>query len=309
MNAPATISAPTRPVLRWHGGKWKLAPWIISHFPPHRVYVEPFGGAASLLMRKPRVHAELYNDMDGEVVNLFTILRDATSGAELVRLLKLTPFARQEFELAYTETDDPMERARRLVIRSYMGMGSVSNLAIAGATGFRNNTTRSESSPFTTIPAHDWAGFPAALELVVSRLAGVVIERRPAIGLMRQQDIADALFYCDPPYLPETRSRLGNRKGDGFIAYHHDMTTEQHVELLDALRELAGMVVLSGYPSPLYDGLLPGWRRVEKEAHADGARPRTEVLWINSQACTALDNARGAGTLFAALSTKEGSEP
>jgi DNA adenine methylase len=253
-------------------------------------------------MRKPRVHAELYNDLDGEVVNLFTILRDATSGAELVRLLELTPFARAEFELAYASTEDPMERARRLVIRSYMGMGSVSNLAIAGATGFRNNTTRSESSPYTTIPAHDWAGFPDALKLVVSRLAGVVIESRPAVSLMQQQDVADALFYCDPPYLPETRSRLGNRKGDGFIAYHHDMTIEQHVELLDALRGLAGMVVLSGYPSTLYDDALSGWRREEKEAHADGARPRTEVLWINPQACAALDRARGAGTLFAEAS-------
>lgn len=305
MNDLTTFKAPTRPVLRWHGGKWKLAPWIISHFPPHRVYVEPFGGAASLLMRKPRVHAELYNDMDGEVVNLFTILRNPTSGTELVRLLKLTPFARDEFELAYLETDDPMERARRLVIRSYMGMGSVSNLAIAGATGFRNNTTRSEASPYTTIPAHDWAGFPEALALVISRLAGVVIESRPAVDLMRQQDVTDALFYCDPPYLPETRSRLGNRKGAGFIAYHHDMTTDQHAELLDTLRSLAGMVVLSGYPSALYDDVLSDWRREEKEARADGARPRTEVLWINPQACAALDRARGVGTLFAAT-TGEG---
>jgi DNA adenine methylase len=293
------MNAPTRPVLRWHGGKWKLAPWIISHFPKHRVYVEPFGGAASVLLRKERAHAEMYNDLDGEVVNLFHILRDATSAAELVRLLRLTPFARAEFELAFEPCDDGMERARRLVIRSYMGMGSVSNLAIAGATGFRNNTTRSESSPFSTIPAHDWAGFPCALELVIARLNGVVIESRNALDLMRQQDIADALFYCDPPYLPETRSRLGNRKGAGFIAYHHDMTTEQHVELLAALVELKAMVILSGYPAALYDDALPGWRRIEKETHADGARPRTEVLWLNPSCSSALDKDRGAGTLFA----------
>lgn len=289
------MTAPTRPVLRWHGGKWKLAPWIISHFPKHRVYIEPFGGAASVLLRKERSYAEVYNDLDCDVVNLFRVLQDRTSAEYLVRLIELTPFAREEFKLAYAEASEPIERARRLVIRAFMGMGSVSNIAIAGAAGFRNNTER-----IGTLPAHDWRGYPEALRLVIGRLRGVVIEQRPAEKVMVQHDALDALHYVDPPYMPETRSRLGNRKGSGYIAYAHDLTAEQHRRLLQFLRSLRGMVVLSGYPHPSYDEALPEWRRVTCETHADGARPRTEVLWLNPACAEALDRDLLRGTLFEA---------
>jgi site-specific DNA-adenine methylase len=97
--APMTATAlaqVTRPVLRWHGGKWRLAPWIISHFPMHRCYVEPYGGAGSVLIRKPRAYAEVYNDLDGAVVGLFRVLQEPTSAARLLDLLRLTPFARAE---------------------------------------------------------------------------------------------------------------------------------------------------------------------------------------------------------------------
>src|SRR5437868_3648689 len=112
---------PTRPVLCWHGGKWKLAPWIVSHFPPHRVYVEPFGGAASVLIQKPRSYGEVYNDLDQDVVNLFRILQVPAQAAALRDKLRLTPFSREEFELGYLDAEDPVERARRLVILSFMG--------------------------------------------------------------------------------------------------------------------------------------------------------------------------------------------
>lgn len=117
------MNKPTRPVLRWHGGKWNLAPWIISHFPDHKVYVEPFGGAASVLIRKHRSHAEIYNDLDNEVVNLFRVLRSDRAD-ELAELLRLTPFAAEEFFTAYETSCDPVERARRTIVRSYMGFGS-----------------------------------------------------------------------------------------------------------------------------------------------------------------------------------------
>src|SRR4051812_27379642 len=118
------MSAPTRPVLRWHGGKWKLAPFVLPFFPPHRIYVEPFGGAGSLLMRKERVYAEIYNDLDDVVVNLFRVLRDEAKGTRLIDALRLTPFARAEFDEALEEAEDDVERARHLVVRSYMGFGS-----------------------------------------------------------------------------------------------------------------------------------------------------------------------------------------
>lgn len=136
---------PRRPILRYHGGKWLLAEWIISNFPPHRVYVEPFGGAASVLLQKRRTYAEIYNDLDGEVVNLFRVVRD--DGLRLRQMLELTPFARDEFKLSYETSDDPIEQARRTVVRSFMGFGSNSHNKL---TGFRSNSNRSG-----TTPAHD----------------------------------------------------------------------------------------------------------------------------------------------------------
>lgn len=123
MNAVA-ITAPSRPILRWHGGKWLQAPWILQHFPPHRVYVEPFGGAWSVGFRKERSYAEIWNDLDGELVNLFRVLRDTARAARLVEAISLTPFARDEFNAAYTPARGALERARRLLVRSFMGHGS-----------------------------------------------------------------------------------------------------------------------------------------------------------------------------------------
>lgn len=265
------IGSVRRPALRWHGGKWMLAPWILQHFPAHRVYVEPFGGAASVLIRKPRSYAEVYNDLDVEVVNLFTVLRGARA-AELVEQLRLTPFARDEFADAYQPATDPVERARRLVIRSFMGFGSNGHNR---ATGFRANSNRSG-----TTPAHDWSNYPDALAAIVARLQGVVIENRDACAVMTAHDGPETLHYVDPPYVFATRSDLSKD-------YAHELTDDDHRQLLSFLRGLKGKVVLSGYPHAIYDEALADWQRVERAALADGARARTEVLWKNPAAASA----------------------
>lgn len=273
------MSAPTRPALRWHGGKFLLADWIIGFFPRHRVYTETFGGAASVLMRKQRSAAEIYNDLDDQVVGLFRVLQDADQSARLVELLRLTPFARREFEISYESTDDPIEIARRLVVRSFMGFGSnAHSSALRGhrSTGFRSNSNRSG-----TTPAQDWWHYPDALPALIERLRGVVIEHRDAATVLTRHDAPDALHYVDPPYMHETRS-------DAHM-YRHELDGEGHVRLLRHLRRLAGMVVLSGYPSDLYDAELHGWARHEREAYADGARSRIEVLWFNPTCVAALD--------------------
>lgn len=255
-----------RPILRWHGGKWLLAPWIISHMPPHRVYVEPFGGAASVLLRKDRSQCEVYNDLDGEVVNLFRVLQSAPD--QLGRLLDVTPYARSEFALAYEASDDPVERARRLLIRSHMGHGSNSH---QHQTGFRGNGLRSGK-----LPQHNWQDMARVAADVASRFGGVVIEQRDAVDLIRLHDGPETLHYVDPPYVADTR--------DGGRDYAHEMTDMDHRRLLDALVSLEGGVMLSGYAHPLYDDALIGWRRLGRETLADGARPRTEVLWISPAA-------------------------
>jgi DNA adenine methylase len=283
------VSAPTRPALRYLGGKWRLAPWIVSHFPPHRTYVEPFGGAASVLLRKPRSYAEIYNDLDGDVVNLFRVLRDPAQAERLVGLVGLTPFARAEFDASYELSDDPVERARRLVVRSFMGHGSNAP-NINRTTGFRANATRNG-----TTPAQDWCNFPPALAAVAARIqSGVEIESQPALKVIRRFDGPRTLFYVDPPYVHATRSAKTVR-GALYNAYVHELSDADHVELLDCLDAAAGMVVLSGYPHPLYDGRLKTWRRVEREAFADGAAERTEVLWINPAAQAAM---RGQPDMF-----------
>lgn len=271
---------PTRPVLRWHGGKWRLAPWILSHFPRHRTYVEPFGGAASVLLRKARSYAEVYNDLDDEVVGLFRVLRDPAAAARLSEVLRLTPFARTEFLAAYEPTDDAVERARRLIVRSYMGFGS--NAHASQAKGHRSTGFRASSNRSGTTPAHDWINYPDALARIVERIAGVVIENRAALDIIAQHDGANTLFYIDPPYLPETRSPA-NKYDLKWRMYRHELSRDDHAALLDRLRAVEGMVVVSGYADPLYDDVLAGWRRVEKETFADGARRRLEILWLNPQ--------------------------
>lgn len=262
-----------RPVMRYHGGKHKLAPWIISQFPAHRVYVEPYGGAASVLMAKPRSYSEVYNDLDGDVVNVFRVLRDPAQSAELRRLLELTPFAREEFDGTYAEpmgeTTSPIERARRMVFRSFAGFGSASSNS-AHSTGFRANSNRSG-----TTPAHDWRNFPTYIDRFTDRLRGVVIENRDAGELMQAHDGPATLFYVDPPYVHATRY-LSNPH-----TYKHEMSDDAHRELAFALCRLRGMVVLSGYRCDLYSELFGDWTRVDRMAFADGAEPRVESLWFS----------------------------
>lgn len=254
---------PTRPILRYHGGKWRLAPWIISHFPEHRVYVEPFGGAASVLIRKKRSYAEVYNDLDSEIVNLFRVVRD--NGHELKRLLALTPFAREEYFESWLSTDDPIEQARRTVIRSFMGFGSAAATLRGGragqiGAGFRANSNRSSTTPahdwhhfagtgfrtYTgesdgrrnrhTLPCGDWATYESALDPIIERLRGVVIEHRDAVEVIAAHDGDKTLHYVDPPYVSSTRDKGSD--------YAHEMSDADHVRLAEKLHSVRGAVAV-----------------------------------------------------------------
>jgi DNA adenine methylase len=279
----------TRPALRYHGGKFRLAPWLMQFFPPHGCYVEPFGGAAGVLLQKPRVYAEIYNDLDGEIVNFFRVVRDPALRADLIEACRLTPYAREEFDQSYEPTDDPLERARRTCIRAAMGFGSAG--ATKATTGFRTDTRRKYGTA-----QHNWAEYPAALGPIGERFAGVLIENRDAIEVIQSHDGPDTLHFVDPPYVHETR-HMRNKGG-----YRHELDDAGHERLLQALAVVDGMVVLCGYATELYDAALRGWQRHETRARISGGRGtsiRTEVVWLNPVCSEALQ--RSSGGLFAGV--------
>lgn len=266
------------PAIRYHGGKFRLAPWIIEQMPEHNCYVEPFGGAAGVLLQKPRSYAEVYNDLDGEVVNLFRVLRDPQLNQQLQDACVLTPYSRDEFCAAREATDDPVERARRMVVRACMGFGSVSG--IGGNSGFRSDSKRKYATA-----AHLWERFPSNLAAICQRLQGVIIENKDALAVMRAHDAETTLHYIDPPYMPEARVQ-GNRY------YNHEMTAQGHEQLLAVAGTMTGMVMISGYDSEVYNDMLKGWKKTEKGSRISagrGTKVRTECLWVN-ETCAAGGN-------------------
>lgn len=270
----------TRPPLRYFGSKFRLAPKLIEYFPPHDQYGEPYGGGASVLLRKPRSRVEIYNDLDDDLVNLFEVLRDPARSEILLTKVELTPYSRSEFLAAYTEAEEPIERARRLVVRSFMGHSSIGS-RIDRTTGFKTCNPAAHGDP-----AKAWATYPDALRHVVARVKGVSIENLPAEELIAARDGPGVLWYVDPPYVHATRSEKKTRAAPS-AGYRHELTDADHVRLLDTLLTVEGMVVLSGYHSPIYAEALAGWEVVELEALAEGGSPRTEVIWINPAATAA----------------------
>ncbi|MDR2155890.1 MAG: DNA adenine methylase [Burkholderiaceae bacterium] len=271
LSPPQPHDAPRRALLRYFGGKWAIAPWVISHFPPHRVYVEPFGGAASVLLRKPRSKIEIYNDLDDEIVSIFRTVQDPETCRALMRRLRRTPYARREFERAFQPSRDPIIRAQRAITRAYQSFHHEALFNMRKAT-FADARHRKGGH----CKAHEWATYPRCLAAVCRRLSGVVIECRDAVDVIRAQDSPGTLFFVDPPYVPSTRSKSG---------YRRELDEPAHLALLDRLMEVRGLVVLAGYPSTLYDSKLKCWHRVERTHYAAGSlKPRTEALWLSPRA-------------------------
>lgn len=277
----------TAPAMRYHGAKFRLAPWVMQFFPAHRIYVEPFGGAAGVLLRKPRAYSEVYNDLDGAVVNFFRVMQDPWGRGRLLELLAMTPYSREEFERGWEPVIDPIEQARRLLIRAEMGFGSAG--ATKGTAGLRVDTKREYETA-----ADIWAQYPARVAALGNRLAGVFIEHRPALQVIPQHDTAETLFYVDPPYVLGTREYRNNG------AYRHEMSDAEHLELIELLRGVQGMVVLSGYSSELYEDALKDWDRHTTTARISSGRgtgTRQEVVWLNPACSAALE--QNIGGLFA----------
>jgi len=262
--------APSRPVLRYHGGKFRIREWVIGHFPPHQVYVEPFGGAASVLLAKKPARIEVYNDVDAGMVSLFRILRDPEQSARLAEMLALTPFSRQEYLDCHEESVDELEEARRLIVLSFQGIGAKKR---SEKNGWRTRTAKAVWSPCKT-----WNSYPPALANFTSRMKDVIIENLDWKRIVDIYDDPSALFFLDPPYPLATRS-VGKRK-----IYANEMSDVGHEELLDRALSMRSKVIINSYANEMYDTKLRGWDRVTKASRAQTNAPREEVLWLN-EAC------------------------
>jgi DNA adenine methylase len=252
-----TIKAPAP----YFGGKQQISGLIASLFPPHTTYVEVFGGMASVLFGKVPSRLEVYNDIESGVVNFFRVLRDPEQCAQLCELLELTPYAREELMACRKGIDDaanPVEKARMWYALAQMSFAG----RIHSDTGFRF------SKGFNHSPAYSFRSGIDMLPMFTARLRRVVIEHMDFRRLLEAYDAPDTLFYCDPPYLPETRKRK---------AYACEMTAEDHADLLALLNSRHGHVVLSGYDSPLYRDALRGWALVQVSSFTSAAGHTTKL--------------------------------
>lgn len=262
-------------VLRYPGSKWGIAPWIIKHFPAHEAYVEPFMGSLAVLLRKTPARTEIVNDLDGELVTYFRVLRERP--LELARALALTPYARDELEACRSSDGvvDDLERARRFAVRCWQTRGGPQSRR---SPGWRVDTTGGGRRGLAWV----WADLPDRIVAVADRLRGVAIENRPALEVIAaagQRGARSTLIYADPPYLG--RTRIDGQPASQYRLYQHELSIEDHRVLLEALDAHPGPVVLSGYPDDLYDEVLtrPRWHRAETTTRNQLNVVRTEMVW------------------------------
>jgi DNA adenine methylase len=271
---PAAIARPRRRRIAfgWYGGKFSHLDWLLPLLPKAHHYCEPFSGSAAVLLNRDPSPVETYNDIDGEVVNFFRVLRD--KGDDLQRAIALTPFSREEFHRAIVGSSrnaSELERARRFYIRARQTRTGLAQTATLGRWANCKDTSRAGMSGVVS----RWLGGVEALSDIATRLVRVQIENRPALDIIRLYDKPGTLFYCDPPYLHDTR-------GDS-SAYGFEMVESEHVALATALNNCSGKVALSGYRNKLMDKIYKGWRRFDapaKQAHSI-KKLRYECLWMN----------------------------
>lgn len=251
-------------IMKYPGSKWSLADWIISFFPEHHSYVEPYFGSGAVLFNKSRSNIETVNDLDGDVINLFYWIKKDPE--RLAREIYFTPYARQIYEGAFNLVPkDDFERAVNFYIRLNMGHGFRTN---GEKVGWKNDVQGREKA----YASQDWCNLPDKIVLAAERLRGVQIENKPAIDIIQRFNYPNVLIYCDPPYM------LGTRHGK---QYRHEMNDGDHEELLDNLLKHKGPVLISGYNTELYQKKLRGWYQEKTASYSQVCSKKEEVLWMN----------------------------
>lgn len=261
-----------RKIIKYHGSKWRIAEWIISHFPDHRTYVDVFGGSGAVMYKKRPAHCEIFNDLSHEIVGLFRIMRCPEKSRKLFRKLSYTPYSRLEYFQSRHDHECPVERARRTIIRHNMGIGTTRTKSTIP--GFASYVHRAD--------AKIWANTKGMIQKYCQRFKNVTIENRDFEVLIPQFDSPETLFYLDPPYLPAVRTSISGTEGKRkTAAYDCDMTLNDHHRLLDIITSLQGMVIISGYDSQLYSDHLKKWRKEEKMTYTVSGLKRKETIWLS----------------------------
>lgn len=256
----------------WYGGKFNHLNWLLPLLPEAHHYCEPFAGSAAVLLNRRPSPIETYNDIDGEVVNFFRVLRNEKD--RLIQAIGLTPFSREEFFYAVNDSAeelDPFERARLFFVRARQARTGLAQTATLGRWANCKNTSRAGMSGVVS----RWLGSVETLPEIAERLLRVQIENRPALEVIQLYDSPNSLFYCDPPYPHESRGDIK--------AYEFEMQNEDHAALAGLLHKIKGKAAVSGYRCELMDTLYGDWRCVEapeKQIHSV-KQPRTEALWVN----------------------------
>lgn len=253
-----------KPPFAYFGGKTTLAPQIAALLPEHEHYVEPFAGSLAVLLAKKPSSAETVNDLDGDLMTFWRVLRDRPE--ELERACALTPHSRAELEVAKDlDVEDEVERARRVFVR----------LTQSRSHSMKQTGWWWKRQPGPQAPARSVDRFSQRIAKVAGRLAEVSLEHRDALDVIRDYGAEPTVcLYVDPPYLGSTRA----------TNYRVEMLDDDaHRTFADALNECKASVVLSGYDSPLYAELFDGWHRKDLAAPTtlSGDTDRTEVLWSN----------------------------
>lgn len=260
-----------RPPVKWHGGKRYLAKRIIEHFPAHRVYLEPFGGGASVLLNKPPCEVETYNDLDLRITRLFRVLRD--QGEDFARRARLTLYSQVEFADAagYPDNASDLDKALCDFTRwrqSFGGQGQ----SWSYTTGRARGGMAGDVNAWWTAIEH--------LPEIIDRIRRVQIICQSAFDAIPKFDHPEGLIYCDPPYVHSTRDENSRS------VYGAEMSDDDHRRLAGILRQCKAKAVVSGYPSRLYDELYEEWRVVAFDIanHSAGGKKKareTECLWMN----------------------------
>lgn len=246
-------------VLHYPGSKWGLADWIINHMPPHLGYLEPCFGSGAVLFNKAPATVETINDIDNDITNLFNVIRSKPE--ELAHLIRWTPYSRTEYDNAYViSNDNDLERARKFLIRSWQSIRPK---------GYKSGW-KCRSGSVDPYRVKQWNDLPDKLFAVADRLKQVQIENRSAVELIGSYNRAEVLIYCDPTYL-NTKSRN----------YKHEMSWDDHYELLQSLKQHKGPVLLSAYPNSLYEDTLGDWEYDTQDQRIENGDIRKEILWLN----------------------------